>query len=150
MGLLSWLYGKGILSSISKDLIKKYLKLKYHYPSEDEKTILMRLWTGWLTLNEKPIRAEDGAAKVFRLNLMIEEIIPSTESDLSAIQSKFRLQSLMSIYDAVLYVETDVGPSDGKIYIDAMKVFVREARRCSLDYSQEFENIVLINRLVVK
>jgi hypothetical protein len=51
--------------------------------------------------------------------------------------------SLICVYDAVLFINTGISPNDGgKDYINALRIFVKRAKRHGLDYSQEFENIV--------
>ena len=127
MRLLLWFYGKGIPRTISKDLLYKYLNLKRLHPLEEEGKILLRLWNLWLTLNQQLIRTEDSAKKISRLLKMKEEIDP---------------YSLICVYDAVLFINTGISPNDGKNYINALRVFVKRAKRHDLDYSQEFENMV--------
>lgn len=141
MGLFSWCYRKGIVGAISKDIVTKYLAIKRIHPSEDEKKILLRLWDLWLAVHEKPIRSKDGAKKTMRLDLMKEEIIPQEKSELASIFSENRLASLVGIFGAVLFIENDIGPSDGKIFIDCIKVFVKEAKEYGLDYTQELESM---------
>ena len=139
MGFLSWLFGKGIAGAISSDLVKKYLGIKSRHPNEEERTILERVWNFWLTLNADKIQTEDGEDKIVRLS-----IIKENNDKKTAFDSK----SLFNLYQDILYIETEITTSDGKIWDNSMKVFIKESKKYGLDFSQEYESLKRIRDIV--
>ncbi|OHB61683.1 MAG: hypothetical protein A2167_05170 [Planctomycetes bacterium RBG_13_46_10] len=140
MGFLSWLFGKGIAGAISSDLVKKYLGIKSRHPNEEERTILERVWNFWLTLNADKIQTEDGEDKIVRLS-----IIKENNDKKTAFDSK----SLFNLYQDILYIETEITTSDGKIWDNSMKVFIKESKKYGLDFSQEYESLKRIRDIVI-
>lgn len=126
--ILTWLLGKGIVSAISSDIIKKYLGIKLQHPDEDEEEILERVWNFWLTLNADKIQTEDDEHKIVRLSIIKENYDKETAS------------SLFFLYQDILYIETEILSSDGKIWDNSMKVFIKESKKYGLDFSQEYES----------
>ena len=140
MGFLSWLFGKGIASAISSDLVKKYLGIKSQHPNEEEREILERVWNFWLTLNADKIQTEDGKDKIVRLS-----IIKENNDKKTAFDSK----SLFNLYQDILYIETEITTSDGKIWDNSMKVFIKESKKYGLYFSQEYESFKRIRDIVI-
>lgn len=134
MSLLSWIYGKGIAGAISSDLIIKYLGIKSQHPAEGDSEILVRLWNFWLTLNAEKIEIEDGEDKNIRLHIIKEKNEKKT-----GIDSLIALKNLLGLYQDILYIETEITPADGRIWENAMEVFVKTAQKYGLDLSNEFE-----------
>ena len=140
MSFLSWLFGKGIAGAISSDLVKKYLGIKSQHPNEEEREILERVWNFWLTLNADKIKTEDGEDKIVRLS-----IIKENNDKRTAFDSK----SLFNLYQDILYIETEITTSDGKIWDNSMKVFIKESKKYGLDFSQEYESLKRIRDIVI-
>lgn len=140
MSFLSWLFGKGIAGAISSDLLKKYLGIKSQHPNEEEREILERVWNFWLTLNADKIQTEDGEDKIVRLS-----IIKENNDKKTAFDSK----SLFNLYQDILYIETEITTSDGKIWDNSMKVFIKELKKYGLDFSQEYESLKKIRDVVM-
>jgi len=140
MSFLSWLFGKGIAGAISSDLVKKYLGIKSQHPNEEEREILERVWNFWLTLNADKIQTEDGEDKIVRLS-----IIKENNDKRTAFDSK----SLFNLYQDILYIETEITTSDGKIWDNSMKVFIKESKKYGLDFSQEYESLKRIRDIVI-
>jgi hypothetical protein len=135
MGFLSWLYRKGLAGAIASDLVQKYLRIKSQHPHEDDEQILERVWNFWLTLNADKIQAEDDEDKVVRLNIKKEQNEKKTVID------KFiSLKSLFSLYMDILYIEAGIEISDGKLWDNLMKVFIRESKKYGLDFREEYES----------
>ena len=82
MGILSWIYGKGLAGAISADVLKKYTAIKSQHPQEDDEKILERVWNFWLTLNEEKIKTEDDEHKNVRLKIVKERHEGKSELDL--------------------------------------------------------------------
>lgn len=139
MNFSSWLFGKGIAGAISSDLVKKYLGIKSQHPNEEERKIIKRVWNFWLTLNAGKIQAEDGEDKIVRLS-----IIKENNDKKIAFDSK----SLFSLYQDILYIETEINTTNGKIWDSLMKVFIKESRKYGLDFSQEYESLKRIRDIV--
>jgi hypothetical protein len=135
MSFLSWLFRKGIAGAISSDLIKKYLGIKSQHPHEEDEKILERVWNSWLTLNADKIQTEDGEDKIARLSIIKEKNDKKT-----ALDSLTALKSLYDLYQDILYIETDIRASDGKIWDNLMKVFIKESKKYGLDFSKEYES----------
>jgi len=135
MSFLSWLFGKGIAGAISSDLVKKYLGIKLQHPHEEDEKILERVWNFWLTLNADKIQAEDGIDKIARLSVISEKNDKKT-----ALDSLTALKSLLSLYQDILFIETGVTTSDGRLWDNSMKVFVDESKKYGLDFSKEYES----------
>lgn len=140
MSFLSWLFGKGIAGAICSDLLKKYLGIKSQHPNEEEREILERVWNFWLTLNADKIQTEDGEDKIVRLS-----IIKENNDKKTAFDSK----SLFNLYQDILYIETEITTSDGKIWDNSMKVFIKELKKYGLDFSQEYESLKKIRDVVM-
>jgi hypothetical protein len=136
MSFLSWLFGKGIAGAISSDLVEKYLGIKSQHPHEEDEEILERVWNFWLTLNADKIQTEDGEDKIARLNIIKEKNDKKT-----AIDSLTALKSLFNLYQDILYIETEITTSDGKIWDNSMKVFIKESRKYGLDFIKEYESL---------
>ena len=135
MGFLGWLYSKGIAGAIAKDLITKYRAIKEQHPSEADRDILIRVWNFWLTLNENAIRREDGEHKIARLEIIKERRTGTSESDDLSSDS----DSLLRLYEDILYIETEITASDGKIYDKALQVFLNRCKEEGLDFTREYE-----------
>ncbi len=144
MSFLSWLYGKGIAGAISSDLLKKYKEIKSQHPRENEEKILVRVWNLWLTLNADKVLAEDSEDKVVRLNIIKEQNDSKTSSD------TFALKSLFGLYQDILYIETEINTSNGKIWNTLMKVFIDESKKCEFDFSEEYESLKRIINITSK
>jgi len=140
MSFLSWLFGKGIAGAISSDLVKKYLGIKSQHPNEEEREILERVWNFWLTLNADKIQAEDGEDKIVRLSIIKENNDKKTV---------FNSKSLFNLYQDILYIETEITTSDGKIWDNSMEVFIKESKKYGLDFSQEYESLKRIKDVVM-
>ena len=145
MSFLSWLFGKGIAGAISSDLVKKYFRIKSQNPHEDDKKILERVWNFWLTLNATNIQTEDSEDKIARLNIIKEKNDKKTVSG-----SITAFKSLFNLYQDVLYIETEISTSDGKIWDNSMKVFIKESNKYGLDFSNEFESLMRIRDSTIK
>ena len=39
----------------------------------------------------------------------------------------------------ILYIEAEISSTDGKIWHDAMKVFIKDSQKYGLDFSKEYE-----------
>jgi hypothetical protein len=136
MNMWAWLFRKGIAGAISVDLIKKYMAIKSRHPDEPEDHIVARTWDLWLTLNENHILLENDAHKTARLEIVKERL--SGKSQVDAILKE--QQTLFSLYQDVLYIETEVLSQDGKVWHKAMKVFLYNAKKAGLDYEEEYES----------
>lgn len=136
MSFFSWLFGKGIAGAISSDLVKKYLGIKSQHPHEEDEKILERVWNFWLTLNADKIQTENGEDKIVRLSIIKEKNDKKT-----ALDSLTPLKSLFNLYQDILYIETEITTSDGKIWDNSMKVFIKESRKYGLDFSKEYESL---------
>lgn len=136
MSLLSWLFGKGIGGAISSDLVKKYLGIKSQHPHEEDEKILERVWNFWLTLNADKIQTEDVEDKITRLSIIKEKNDKKTAPD-----SLTPLKSLFNLYQDILYIETEITTSDGKIRDNSMKVFIKESRKYGLDFNKEYKSL---------
>ena len=139
MVFLSWLYGKGITGAISSDLVKKYLGIKSRHPNEEDEKVLDCVWNIWLTLNADKIQTEDGEDKIVRLAIIKEKNDKKTA---------FNSKSLFNLYQDILYIETEITTSDGKIWDNSMKVFIEESQKYGLDFSQEYESLKRIRDIV--
>lgn len=135
MSLLSWLFRKGIAGAISSDLLKKYFGIKSQHPNEDDEKILERVWNFWLTLNAAKIQAEDDEDKIVRLNIIKEKMTKK-----AAVDSLTALKTLFDLYQDILYIETEITTSDGKIWDNTIKVFIKESSKYGLDFSKEYES----------
>ena len=135
MGILRWLYGKGIAGAISIDLIKKYLAIKAKHPEEDNEKILSRVWNYWLTLNEEHIIAEDGRNKIVRLKIIKDRIESKTGVD-----AFIKHRTLFDLYQDILYIETEITSKDGSTWHKTMSVFLKSAKQYGLDFSKEYES----------
>lgn len=126
MGLFSWLYNKGLIGTIARDVLKKYIGIKSGFPNEEDSNILTRLWNYWLTLNEEHIRLEDDYHKIQRLNIIKDNTI------LRAIGCHL---SLTDLYFDILYIECDITNSKNpKLYNTAKKIYLKEAQKVGLDF----------------
>ena len=144
MSFLSWLFGKGIAGAISSDLLKKYLGIKSQHPNEEDEKILERVWNFWLTLNADKIQNEGDEDKIARLS-----IIKVKNDKKTAVDSLTALRSLFDLYQDILYIETEITTSDGKIWDNSMKVFVNESKKYGLDFSEEYESLKRIRDSVI-
>lgn len=135
MCILSWLSGKGIAGAISSDIVKKYLATKSQHPDESDENILVRVWNFWLTLNEEKIISENDEHKIVRLNIIKEQNEGKT-----ALNSSLKYESLFDLYKDILYIETKISSTDGKIWHNAMKVFLEKSSKYGLDFSKEYES----------
>ncbi len=144
MSFLSWIFGKGIAGAISSDLLKKYLGIKSQHPNEEDKKILERVWNFWLTLNADKIQTEDEEDKIVRLSIIKEKNAKKT-----ALDSLTALKSLFNLYQDILYIETEITTSDGKIWDNSMKVFIKESKKYGLDLSKEYESLKRIRDNVI-
>jgi len=144
MSFLSWLFGKGIAGAISSDLLKKYLGIKSQHPNEEDEKILERVWNFWLTLNADKIQTEGDEDKIARLSIIKEKNDKKT-----AVDSLTALRSLFDLYQDILYIETEITTSDGKIWDNSMKVFVNESKKYGLDFSEEYESLKRIRDSVI-
>ena len=144
MSFLSWLFGKGIAGAISSDLLKKYLGIKSQHPNEEDEKILERVWNFWLTLNADKIQNEGDEDKIARLSIIKEKNDKKT-----AVDSLTALRSLFDLYQDILYIETEITTSDGKIWDNSMKVFVNESKKYGLDFSEEYESLKRIRDSVI-
>ena len=136
MSFLSWLFGKGMAGAISSDLLKKYLAIKSKHPHEEDEKIFERVWNFWLTLNADKIQAEDGIDKIARLSVISEKNDKKT-----ALDSLTALKSLLSLYQDILFIETGITTSDGRLWDNSMKVLVNESKKYGLDFSKEYESL---------
>lgn len=132
----AWLYRKGIAGAISGDLIKKYITIKSRHPDEPEDHIVARAWDLWLALNEKHILQENDPHKTARLQIVKEKLTGKSEVD-ALLNGQ---QTLFSLYQDVLYIETEVLSQDGKVWHNAMRVFLHNAKKADLDYAEEYES----------
>jgi len=144
MSFLSWLFGKGIAGAISSDLLKKYLGIKLQHLNEEDEKILERVWNFWLTLNADKIQTEGDEDKIARLSIIKEKNDKKT-----AVDSLTALRSLFDLYQDILYIETEITTSDGKIWDNSMKVFVNESKKYGLDFSEEYESLKRIRDSVI-
>ena len=143
MSILSWIFGKGLAGAISSDLLKKYTAIKSQHPQEDDKKILARVWNIWLTLNEEKIRTEDDEHKIVRLSIIKEQ-----HDGKSALNAFSKCKSLFDLYSDILYIETEVSSTDGKIWDNAMKVFIKVSSKYGLDFSKEYESYKIMLDIV--
>ena len=141
MSFSSWLYGKGIAGAISSDLVKKYLAIKSQHPHEKDEIILERVWNFWLTLNAEELKKENDENKMVRL-----EIIRDKNDKKTAFDSLTALKTLFDLYQDILYIETEILSTDGKIWLNAMKVFCEKSREYGLDFKKEYESCISIFR----
>lgn len=132
----AWLFKKGIAGAISVDLIKKYIATKARHPDEAEDRVVARVWDLWLTSNEKHILQESDLHKSVRLDIIKERLSGKSHVDAFLKQR----QTLFSLYQDVLYIETEVLSEDGKVWHNAMKVFLDNAEKAGLDYAAEYES----------
>ena len=135
MSFLSWLFGKGIAGAIASDLLKKYFGIKSQHPNEEDEKILERVWNFWMTLNADKIQTEDDEDKIVRLSIIKEKNDKKT-----AVDSLTALMSLFDLYQDILYIETEITPSDRRIWDNSMKVFIKESKKYGLDFSKEYES----------
>jgi len=135
MGIMNWLYGKGIAGAISNDLIKKYLMIKAQHPEENEESILNLVWNYWLSLNAEHIIAEDGRDKVVRLQIIKERIEAKNELD-----ALIKHRSLFDLYQDIIYIETEISSRDRQTWHIAMSVFLEKAKQNGLNYSRVYES----------
>lgn len=135
MSILSWIFGKGLAGAISSDLLKKYIAIKSQHPQENDEKILVRVWNLWLTLNEKIIKTEDDEQKIVRLKIIKDQHDGKTELDSLLKESN----SLFTLYQDILYIEAEISNTDGKIWHDAMKVFIKDSEKYGLDFSKEYD-----------
>jgi len=138
VGIKSWLFGHGLAGAISKDLCTKYLSFKNRYPNDNESKILERVWQYWLALNEEAIMTEDGIDKRVRLKVIKDK---NEGTDSSGLTRSFN--NLLEVYTDVLYIETEISSRDLKLYDDAIKVFVKTARKLDLDFLEDYNNIII-------
>ena len=136
MSILSWIFGKGLAGAISTDLLRKYVAIQSQHPQENNKKILARLWNLWLTLNEEKIKMEDGKNKAVRLNIIKEQHDGKSRLD-SLLKKNY---SLLSLYQDILYIETEISSADGKLWHNAMKVFLKESIKFGMDFSKEYDS----------
>lgn len=139
MGIMVWFYKFGLPGAITKDLLKKYLVFKRGYPHDSEGMLLQRVWDFWLILNEEAIEKEDGIDKRVRLKIVKDRYIAGEMH-----------RTLLDIYRDVLYIEAEITSEDIKIYDDTMKVFIKEANKHGLDYSEDYLSMKRIIDLCVK
>ena len=133
MNILAWLFGKGIARAISTDLLIKYLAIKSQHPNEDNDKLLERVWNFWITLNKENIIEEKDEHKIIRLNIIEEKHLKKTE-----LASFSKCKSLFDLYQDILYIETEVSSTDGKIWDSAMKIFIKESSNSGLDFSKDY------------
>jgi len=67
----------------------------------------------------------------------------------TAVDSLTALRSLFDLYQDILYIETEITTSDGKIWDNSMKVFVNESKKYGLDFSEEYESLKRIRDSVI-
>lgn len=135
MSTIAWLFGKGIAGAICSDLLEKYLAIKSQHPNESDENILLRVWNFWLTFNEEKIIAENDEDKIVRLN-----IIKGQNDGRSELNSFLKYKSLFDLYINILYIETEISSTDGKIWHNAMKVFLEQSKKNGLDFSREYDS----------
>lgn len=135
MSILSWIFGKSLAGAISSDLFEKYIAIKSQHPQEDDEKTLVRLWNFWITLNEEIIKTEDDEQKIVRLNIIKDQHDGKTELDSSLKESN----SLFTLYQDILYIEAEISSTDGKIWLDAMKVFIKDSEKYGLDFRKEYD-----------
>jgi len=133
MGFFSWIYRRGIAGAIASDLIKNHKRIKLQHPNENEEKILERVWGFWLTLNEEKILSEDREDAVIRLRIKKEINEGKKELDRFC-----KFKSLFDLYQDILYIETEVSSLDGKIWDNAMKVFLKESIKHGYDFNKEY------------
>ncbi len=120
--------------------------MRRKHPSEDEEKIVERAWNYWLYLNEEPIRTEDGIDKNVRLDLMKERFCYDAKRQ----QYKNKHKSLMMLYKTIIYIETEISVYDGKLHDKVLQVFVKNAKKFDLDYTEEFEGLQFITSKFIK
>lgn len=133
MGLKKFFLRKGIVRTISRDVLNKYMfiKDKSEY-LEDE--IYEFVWRLWLEKNSKYIREQDSIEKNVRLDITIER----WEND-----DLYKNKSLIDVFDKILYIETEI-LSISKDYFDCISIFVEEAQKYNIDLSKKLENYLFI------
>jgi len=138
MRLIYNLMKKRICGAIARDLNKKYLRIKNMHPGENEINILIRVWNLYLTKNEELIRAEDGEDKIIRLDIIKEQHDKGGQPGYE-VEGLLKPASLFDLYQDILYIETEFGPSDGKMFLNALKIFVEVSKEYGLDFKKEYE-----------
>jgi hypothetical protein len=136
MSILSWIFGKGLAGAISADILKKYTAIKSQHPEENNEKILERVWNFWLTLNEEKIKTEDDKHKAVRLSIIKDQHDGKSKLDSLLKESN----SLFNLYQDLLYIETEISSKDGRIWHDAMKVFLKDAKKYGMDFSKAYES----------
>lgn len=145
MKMFRWLFRKGIASAISTDIIGKYFIIKSEQPEHNECDVVTHTWNLWLSINEKHICSERNLDKIVRLDIIKEKM--EGRSNVGAWSKQH--QTLLSLYENILYIETELTLYDGKIWRDAMSVFVDKAKKHGLDFSKEYESYTsLVKRLI--
>jgi len=127
MRLLNWLMRKGLAGAVARDLLNKYIAIQHQHPNEEVPETAKRVWQSWLKLNEGPILEEHNRDKIIRLDLMKQD------ADMP--------RDLMELYGKVLYIETELSPEDGKLYLSVLRIFVHEAHKFGMDFSREYQII---------
>ena len=144
MSFLSWIFGKGLAGAISSDLLKKYLGIKSQHANEEDEKILELVWNFRLALNADKIQAGSDDHKIVRLSIIKEKNDKKSEFD-----SLTALKSLFDLYQDILYIETEITTSDGKLWENSMKVFIKESKKYGLDLSKEYESLkTIVNRVL--
>lgn len=87
-------------------------------------------------MNADKIQTEDREDKIARLSIIKEKNDKKT-----ALDSLTPLKSLFNLYQDILYIETEITTSDGKIWDDSTKVFIKESRKYGLDFSKEYKSL---------
>jgi len=142
MKFFHYLLKKGMPGAISRDLNIKYMAMKQLHPKDNEEHTLERIWNFYLTLNEEAIRAKDGKDKIIRLDVIKErydkEGQPGYEVD-----GLIKPKNLLELYIDILYIETEVNETDGKLFLNTIKIFVKESKKFDLDFTKEDEALEL-------
>lgn len=127
MGLKKFFLRKGIVGTISRDVLNKYMfiinKSEYH-----DEEIYDYVWRSWLEKNSAFIKEQDGIDKNVRLDITIER----WEKD-------YKNKSLIDVFDKVLYIEAEI-LSISKDYFDCISIFVEEAQKYNIGLSKKLEN----------
>jgi len=138
MKFFHYLLKKGMPDTISRDLNIKYMAMKRLHPKDNEEHTLERTWNFYLTLNEEAIRAKDGKDNIIRLDIIKErydkEGQPGYELD-----GLIKPKNLLELYIDILYIETEVNATDGKLFLNTIKIFVEESKKFDLDFTKEYE-----------
>lgn len=128
MSLKTWILSRGLVGTIARDVLKKYMRAKAMLSDEAETEILKGAWGLYLMQNAPQILiGKDGPSKKKRL----EEIMELLEED------ENRHSSLMEIFIDILYIETEINPSSWQTYADSITIFTNEGSKLGLNFTVE-------------